>query len=371
MVRASGKTVAYRPVVNAPRKHRCDFVCHAATRRGGARRYCLVTPCRDESRFARRTLESVARQTIPPALWVIVDDGSSDATPQILNEYARRLPYVRIVRRKDRGFRKLGGGVVDAFYDGLAEVSLDEFDFICKFDLDQEPPPHYFERLVARMEREPRIGTASGKAWYRDKRGRRILERCGDENSVGMSKFYRVECFRQIGGFVRELMWDGIDGHRCRMLGWIAVSWPDEDLLVEHLRPMGTSDRGWWRGRWRHGAGQYFMGTTPPYLIASAIGRITHPPVVLGAVGMLCGYFASMLRRARRYEDPEFRSFLRRYQYRSLALGKANATRWLHERRAGRWRGTTRIEPAHRPGAGGPPAHPRPASIAPHVPSHA
>ena len=84
---------------------------------------------------------------------------------------------------------------------------------------------------------------------------------CGDENSVGMIKFYRTACFKQIGGFVRELMWDGIDCHRCRMLGWIAVSWDDPDLHFEHLRPMGTSHKNWWTGRVRHGVGQYFMGT--------------------------------------------------------------------------------------------------------------
>src|SRR5262245_1310327 len=73
-----------------------------------ARRYCLITPCRDEEKFARRTIESVAKQTIPPALWVIVDDGSRDATPEILSEFAQKLPYVRIIRRPDRGDRKLG-----------------------------------------------------------------------------------------------------------------------------------------------------------------------------------------------------------------------------------------------------------------------
>ncbi|MDB5301670.1 MAG: glycosyl transferase family 2, partial [Phycisphaerales bacterium] len=83
-----------------------------------SRRYLLVTPCRDEAKFARRTLESVARQTIPPALWIVVDDGSTDETPGILAEYAARLPYLKVIRRENRGFRKLGGGVIDAFYSG-------------------------------------------------------------------------------------------------------------------------------------------------------------------------------------------------------------------------------------------------------------
>src|SRR3954452_14943030 len=85
-----------------------------------SRRYCLITPCRDEAKFARRTLDSIANQTIPPALWVIVDDGSRDETPAILDEYAKNLPYIRIIRRADRGDRKLGGGVIEAFDEGYA-----------------------------------------------------------------------------------------------------------------------------------------------------------------------------------------------------------------------------------------------------------
>src|SRR5262249_43537648 len=97
-----------------------------------ARRYCLITPCRDEAKFARRTLDSIANQTIPPALWVIVDDGSRDETPQILEEYAKKLPYVRIIRRKDRGDRKLGGGVIEAFDEGFKTINPDDFDYVCK-----------------------------------------------------------------------------------------------------------------------------------------------------------------------------------------------------------------------------------------------
>src|SRR5947208_129039 len=108
------------------------------------RRYCLITPCRDEAKFARRTLDSIANQTVPPALWVIVDDGSRDETPKILEEYAARLPYIRIIRRKDRGDRKLGGGVIEAFDEGFASINPSEFAYICKFDLDLEVPPRYF-----------------------------------------------------------------------------------------------------------------------------------------------------------------------------------------------------------------------------------
>jgi biofilm PGA synthesis N-glycosyltransferase PgaC len=286
----------------------------------------------------RRTLESVARQSVPPALWVVVDDGSTDETPAILAEYAARMPYLRVVRREDRGGRSVGPGVIEAFYAGLDTVRLADFDYVCKLDLDLDLPPHYFERLMERMESEPRIGTTSGKPYFVDqKSGALVSEMCGDEMSVGMTKFYRVSCFQEIGGFVRQVMWDGIDCHRCRMLGWIAESRDDEDLRFIHLRPMGSSQKGIWTGRVRWGFGQYFMGTAPIYLAASAIYRMPRHPFVVGGLAMLWGYLKSAARGVARYEDLEFRRFLRAYQAQCLVRGKSSATRALNEKQAALW----------------------------------
>src|SRR5260370_39919292 len=99
-------------------------------------RYVLVSPCRDEAAHMRRTLESIAAQTVPPTLWVGVDDGSTDETPEILEEYQRKLPYLRVVQRTDRGRRAVGAGVIESFYDGLEKIKLDEFDYLCKLDSD-------------------------------------------------------------------------------------------------------------------------------------------------------------------------------------------------------------------------------------------
>jgi hypothetical protein len=281
----------------------------------------------------RRTLDSVTAQSIPPALWVVVDDGSTDHTPEILAEYAARFDSIRVVRRPDRGKRSVGPGVVDAFYAGYETIDPGEFEYVCKLDLDLDLPPRYFEILIERMEADPVIGTCSGKAWYVDERsGRLVSEKCGDEMSVGMTKFYRTSCFEEIGGFVREVMWDGIDCHRCRMLGWIAVSWDDPDLRFTHLRPMGSSQQGIWTGRTRHGFGQWFMGTTPVYMAASALYRTTRPPRVVGGLAMWWGYVRSAIAREQRLDDPEFRRFLRRYQWACLRHGKAEATGRLDER---------------------------------------
>ena len=295
-------------------------------------RYVLITPCRDEAAYARRCIESVLKQTVLPALWLLVDDGSTDETPAILAEYAARHPWIRILRRENRGRRSVGPGVVDAFYAGLETLSMADFDFLCKFDLDLDIPPRYFEILIERMAVEPRLGTCSGKAYFEDKKtGKLVSEKCGDEMSLGMTKFYRVSCFKEVGGFVREVMWDGIDCHRCRMLNWIAYSWDEPELRFVHLRPMGSSQQNIWVGRMRHGYGQYFMGTSLAYMTVSAVFRMSVPPYVLGGLASWWGFVKSLLQRNPRYDDLNFRRFLRRYQWRCLFVGKARATAELHE----------------------------------------
>jgi len=218
----------------------------------------------------------------------------------------------------------VGPGVIDAFYSGYEVIVPTDYDYVCKLDLDLRLPRRYFERLIERMEADVRIGTCSGKA-YVVQGGRMVNERHGDETSLGMTKFYRVSCFEAIGGFVREVMWDGIDCHRCRMQGWIACSWDDPDLRFVHLRPMGSSDKGIYVGRMRHGFGQYFMGTGFLYLLASAVSRLNEKPRVLGSLAMIWGWLSSAMQRKPRFNDLEFRKFLRRYQWRALLVGKRRA----------------------------------------------
>lgn len=308
----------------------------ASTAPAPGRRYCLITPCRDEAKYARRTLDSIVNQSITPALWLIVDDGSKDETPQILAEYAARHDWIKVVTRPDRGKRKVGGGVVDAFYSGYDTINPADFDYVTKLDLDLDIPPKYFERMMEHMEASPRLATCSGKP-YMDLEGKLVSEKCGDENSVGMIKFYRTTAFEQIGGFVRQVMWDGIDGHRCRMMGWQAASWDEADTRFIHLRPMGTSHKSWWTGRVRHGFGQYFMGTGFFYMLASCVFRALHPPIILGSWAMMWGWLRSAFKREERYGDEHFRKFLRNYQWACLLKGKHKATAELERQMASNW----------------------------------
>jgi biofilm PGA synthesis N-glycosyltransferase PgaC len=124
------------------------------------------------------------------------------------------------------------------------------------------------------------------------------------------------------------------------MLGWLAESVNHEPLRFVHLRPQGASHKGIWTGRLRVGFGQYFMGTSPLYYLAVAIYRLPRYPVLIGSVAMLWGYFRSWLKDLPRYDDLEFRRFLRSYQHACLRMGKRAATARVNAERAQLWHAT-------------------------------
>ncbi|MCA8965227.1 MAG: glycosyltransferase family 2 protein [Planctomycetes bacterium] len=301
-----------------------------------SRRYAIISPCRDEAEFLQTTIDAMAAQTVPPTLWLVVDDGSTDATPEILARAAERLPFLRVLRRQDRGARAVGPGVVEAFYAGLETIDLDDYDYICKLDGDLDLPPRYFERAFERFEADPWLGNLSGKVFLRE-HGKLIPERVGDENAVGMVKLYRVACFRDIGGFVRQVSWDGIDGHMCRMRGWIASSVPDEEMYVVHLRLMGSSQHSIWEGRLRWGRGKYFMGSAPYYVAAVAAYRLFERPFVFGGLCIFWGYVRAWWRGDARHDDREYRRYMRRYELQSLLFGKRRTLQRYNDRIRADW----------------------------------
>src|SRR3954447_26313391 len=129
--------------------------------------YVVVTPVRNEAAFVRQTIKSVAAQKLLPARWIIVDDGSKDGTGEILGDAALRYPWLKVVPRADRGFRKTGGGVVEAFYDGYAALDGIDWEFLVKLDGDLSFDPEYFEKCLAHFVADPRLGIGGGTIWIR------------------------------------------------------------------------------------------------------------------------------------------------------------------------------------------------------------
>lgn len=283
-------------------------------------RVLIISPVKDEAEYLQRTIDSMVAQTVRPTTWLIVDDGSSDATGEIADRAAAAHPWIHVLHRPAGTGRRVGPGVIEAFYAGLNQFDIKEYDFVCKLDGDLEFGPNYFADVLARFAADPRLGTLSGKT-HIPVGGRFVLERTGDEFSHGVAKLYRRECFEEIGGFVHEVMWDGIDCHRCRMLGWKAMSVDDPGLAIKHLRQMGSSHKSVYHGRRRWGKGQYFMGTHPLYLLGITGYRMLERPWVLGGLNILFGYVGAWMRGEKRYEDPAFRRHLHRWQLSKMGLG--------------------------------------------------
>ena len=296
------------------------------------RRYVVITPCRNEEDYLPITIETMIKQTILPALWLIVDDGSTDSTPQLVEEAAAKHPWIKLHRRKDRGERAVGGGVVQAFNEGLDQIDLDEYDYVCKLDADLGLTENYFESLMKEMESDPLLGNFSGKTYIPTSSGKWVSERMGDENAIGASKFYRVECFKDINGFVPQACWDGIDGHMCRIKGWKAMSLDRPELRMQHYRPQGSSQQNVWVGRKRWGRGKYFMGSSLPYVIAVSCYRMLERPFVKGGLGILVGYLQAWKSEHERFGDRVYLKHLHRYEMSSLFFGKRRTMDRFHKR---------------------------------------
>src|SRR5688572_6135518 len=129
-------------------------------------KYVVITPVRNEAAYVRRTIDSVVAQTLSPQQWVIVDDGSTDGTREILEPASRTYAWITTISRPDRGFRKSGGGVVEAFYDGYRMLKGGDWDFLVKLDGDLSFEPDYFERCFAYFADEPRLGIGGGAVYF-------------------------------------------------------------------------------------------------------------------------------------------------------------------------------------------------------------
>lgn len=277
-------------------------------------RYVVISPVRDEEKFIADTLECVTRQTLLPAEWIIVDDGSSDGTPAILDRYAAQYPWIRVIHRPNRGFRKSGGGVMEAFYEGYKAVQSTDWDFVVKLDGDLSFAPDYFEKCFEHFRKEPQLGIGGGDI-YHDIAGQMKLESNPIFHVRGATKIYRKACWEAIGGLWMSAGWDTIDEVKANMLGWKTYSF--KDLHLEHHRFTGTAD-GLVKDRIKHGKVCYVSGYHPLFVLASCLYRIAQKPYVVGSLAVLYGYFAAYMTHPPRVEDPSYVAYIRAQQMKRL-----------------------------------------------------
>jgi glycosyltransferase involved in cell wall biosynthesis len=284
--------------------------------------YAIVSPVRDEAEHLQRTIDSIVAQEHRPAEWVIVDDGSTDATPQIAAAAADAHDWIRVVTREDRASAARGRGkpIVEAFNAGLETVTV-QHDFVVKMDGDLFVPPHYFDWVARTFARYPRAGIVGGFGLIPDG-NEWIPDQIGRHNVAGYIKAYRRACLDEIGGLQASMGWDGIDEYSARARGW--TSHPLSELVVLHYRRRGARQK-WWRARWDEGVGNAFMGYLPSFVVLRAgyRGLVERPPILSGFV-LFAGYAWSRLTRRPQVPDAAAREELRREQ--RARLGRLGAT---------------------------------------------
>jgi len=279
-----------------------------------SRKYVVITPVRDEEVLLASTIESMVRQTILPAEWVIVNDGSKDNTGKIIDEYASRYPWIRAVHRQDRGFRKSGGGVVDAFNDGYRALTSDDWEFIAKFDGDLTFAPDYFERCFAEFERDPKLGVGGGVICYVID-GEEQVEEAPAFHVRGATKIYRRKCWEGIGGFWPAPGWDTMDEVKANRLGWSSRSFPSLHLI--HHRDTGSAD-GLWHTLVKYGRANYICGYHPIFMFSKCIRRLFQKPFLLGSVGLMYGFVSGYIKNIPQVDDRATIVYLRQQQMNRL-----------------------------------------------------
>lgn len=277
-------------------------------------RYVIVTPIRDEEKFIEATIASVQRQTVQPAEWVIVDDGSTDRTGEIVDRCASRLPWIRVVHRVNRGFRKAGGGVMEAFYDGYHALRCDTWDFIVKLDGDLTLPENYFEKCFEHFELDPKLGIGGGDI-YHDLGGVQKLEATPKFHVRGATKIYKRACWEAIDGLWRAPGWDTIDEVKANMLGWKTYSF--NELRIVHHRFTGTAE-SLWRDKIKRGVACYVSGYHPAFVAASCVSNLIRKPYVAGSAAIAYGFLKGYCIRMPRVNDKQLIKYLRTQQLRRL-----------------------------------------------------
>jgi poly-beta-1,6-N-acetyl-D-glucosamine synthase len=292
-----------------------------------SQRLLLISPVRNEEAHIERIAAAVARQSRPPDRWIIVDDGSTDRTPEILAILATEIDFLQVI---DTAKLPKIGAVPDrlataaearAFNLGLNSLAFRDFTHIAKLDGDTELPPRYFESLLGEFKHDPQLGLAGGLYADPDPSGAgdgwKIIPVAIDHHVPGTLKCYSLACFQAIGGIQERLGWDAIDETYARMLGYRTRAFTN--LVAHHHRPWGSAD-GTLRGRARHGECAYIVHFTWAWVALRSFKEATSRPRGLSGLAFFYGYLSSAIRRAPRVEDPAFRRFVRR-ELRARMLG--------------------------------------------------
>ncbi len=276
------------------------------------RSYVLITPARNEEENIEKTIQSVVSQTSLPKKWVIVNDGSTDRTDEIVSRYAARYSFIELIRVAD-SCKYNFGSKVHAFNAGYAKINDVDYDYIGNLDADITFQHDYCERILTKLEDNEKLGIAGGMVLERLK-GKFVNLDYNVNSVAGAVQMFKRRCFEEIGGYL-PLQYGGIDAVAeimSRMHGWEVRSF--KDIVAYHNRRIGTTQESIIQSRFRYGVRDYSFGTHPLFMLLKSLHRFIKRPYIIGALLTLSGYAWSWIQREPKAVSEEIVRFLRKEQ---------------------------------------------------------
>jgi len=270
-------------------------------------RYAVVTPVRDEAANLERLAAAMAAQTVRPDPWVLVENGSTDGTPEVAKRLAAEHPWILVSTREPAPAAGRGAPIVHAFHAGLEAIGPLP-DAIGQLDADLTFAPDYFERLLRALGDNARLGIVSGTCYEREDGEWR--ERFATAGSVwGAARLYRRACLEQVLPLEPRTGWDAIDAAEANALGWETRI--DRELVFFHHRREGSREATRWSAWAAQGRVSHYLGYRPSYLVLRALFRALRDPA---ALGLVAGFAGETVRRRAQCRRPGVRAWVRRQQ---------------------------------------------------------